>query len=122
MDEGEHEMPRRRRSVAGRKPDELLAGAIDVTKLTAKCLHADAGRNPARTGARRGRVERGRRNGNAIPDGKPGRRFYVQVEGISQAVFSEISGLAMEMAVEDVEEGGNNVRAQACPGGARPAI
>jgi len=51
-----------------------------------------------------------------VPDGKPGCRFYVQVEGISQAVFTEISGLAMEMAVEDVEEGGNNGFVHKLPG------
>jgi len=50
------------------------------------------------------------------PDGKPGCRFYVQVDGWTQAVFTEVSGLAMEMAVEDVEEGGLNSFCQRRPG------
>jgi phage tail-like protein len=51
-----------------------------------------------------------------IPDGKPSCRFYVQVEGVAQAVFTEVTGLAMEMAVEDVEEGGNNGFVHRLPG------
>jgi phage tail-like protein len=51
-----------------------------------------------------------------IPDGKTACRFYVQVEGVAQAVFTEVSGLAMEMAVEDVEEGGNNGFVHRLPG------
>ena len=51
-----------------------------------------------------------------IPDGKTACRFYVQVEGIAQAVFTEVSGLAMEMTVEDVEEGGNNGFVHRLPG------
>jgi phage tail-like protein len=43
-------------------------------------------------------------------------RFYVQIEGIVQAVFTEVSGLGMEMAVEDVEEGGNNNFVHRLPG------
>jgi phage tail-like protein len=50
------------------------------------------------------------------PDGKPGCRFYVQVDGWTQAVFTEVSGLAMEMAVEDVEEGGLNGFVHRLPG------
>ena len=50
------------------------------------------------------------------PDGKPGCRFYVQVDGWTQAVFTEVSGLAMEMAVEDVEEGGLNSFVHRLPG------
>ena len=51
-----------------------------------------------------------------IPDGKPGCRFYVQVDGLTQAVFTEVSGLSMEMAVEDVEEGGMNGFVHKLPG------
>ena len=50
------------------------------------------------------------------PDGKPACRFYVQVDGWTQAVFTEVSGLAMEMAVEDIEEGGENGFVHRLPG------
>jgi phage tail-like protein len=50
------------------------------------------------------------------PDGKPGCRFYVQVDGWTQAVFTEVTGLAMEMAVEDIEEGGLNDFVHRLPG------
>jgi phage tail-like protein len=53
---------------------------------------------------------------NGAPDGKPACRFYVQVEGLTQAVFTEVSGLAMEMAVEDIEEGGMNDFVHRLPG------
>ena len=43
-----------------------------------------------------------------IDDGIPSCRFYVAFGGGPEAVFTEVSGLAMELAVEDVEEGGNN--------------
>ena len=43
-------------------------------------------------------------------------RFYVQIEGVAQAVFTEVSGLGMEMVVEDVEEGGNNNFVHRLPG------
>jgi phage tail-like protein len=49
-------------------------------------------------------------------DAVPICRFYVQIEGMSQAVFTEASGLAMEMTVEDVEEGGNNDFVHKMPG------
>src|SRR5438552_1210892 len=39
----------------------------------------------------------------------PSCRFYVTVEGITQAVFTEVSGLALEVATEDVEEGGYQI-------------
>jgi phage tail-like protein len=51
-----------------------------------------------------------------IPDGKTSCRFYVQVDGVAQAVFTEVGGLAMEMVVEDVEEGGNNTFVHKLPG------
>ncbi|HLG54774.1 MAG TPA: phage tail protein [Vicinamibacterales bacterium] len=51
-----------------------------------------------------------------IPDGKASCRFYVRVDGIAQAVFTEVTGLAMEMTVDDVEEGGNNDFVHRLPG------
>jgi phage tail-like protein len=35
-------------------------------------------------------------------------RFYVEVNGIPQAVFTEVSGLQVETTLMDYEEGGNN--------------
>jgi phage tail-like protein len=52
----------------------------------------------------------------SIPDGKSSCRFYVQVADVPQAVFTEVTGLAMELAVEDVEEGGNNSFVHKLPG------
>ena len=49
-------------------------------------------------------------------EARPGCRFYVQVDGVPQAVFSEVSGLSMEVAVEDVEEGGQNEYVHRLPG------
>jgi phage tail-like protein len=46
----------------------------------------------------------------------PGCRFYVAIEGMPQAVFAEASGLNIEMAVEEVEEGGNNDFVHRIPG------
>lgn len=43
-------------------------------------------------------------------------RFYVQIEGIAQAVFSELSGLQLEMDVVEYEEGGNNGFVHRLPG------
>jgi phage tail-like protein len=43
-------------------------------------------------------------------------RFYVEVDGITQAVFTEVSGLGVEVATEDVEEGGNNGFVHRVPG------
>ena len=47
---------------------------------------------------------------------RPACRFYVDVDGVSQAVFSEVSGLGMEVAVEDLEEGDNNGFVHKLPG------
>jgi phage tail-like protein len=49
-------------------------------------------------------------------EARPGCRFYVNVEGVAQAVFTELSGLGLEMAVEDVEEGGENGHVHRLPG------
>ena len=43
-------------------------------------------------------------------------RFYVEVDSKKEAVFTEVSGLSMEMALEDVEEGGNNEFVHRMPG------
>jgi phage tail-like protein len=43
-------------------------------------------------------------------------RFYVKIEGITQAVFTEVSGLSLEVATEDVEEGGRNDFVHRVPG------
>jgi phage tail-like protein len=43
-------------------------------------------------------------------------RFYVEAEGITQAVFTEVSGLSLEVVTEDVEEGGNNGYVHRMPG------
>jgi phage tail-like protein len=40
----------------------------------------------------------------------------VKVEGITQAVFTEVTGLALEVATEDVEEGGRNDFVHRVPG------
>ena len=45
-------------------------------------------------------------------------RFYVHIDldGAPQAVFAEASGLSIEVATEDVEEGGNNGFVHRLPG------
>jgi phage tail-like protein len=49
-------------------------------------------------------------------DGKPSCRFYVEVDSKKEAVFTEVSGLSMEMTLEDIEEGGNNEFVHRMPG------
>lgn len=49
-------------------------------------------------------------------EGTPNYRFYVQVDGISQAVFTELSGLQVETVVQEYEEGGNNSFIHRLPG------
>jgi phage tail-like protein len=51
-----------------------------------------------------------------VIDAPPGCRFYVQVDGAPQAVFTEMSGLSLEMTVEDIEEGGQNDHVHRLPG------
>jgi phage tail-like protein len=46
----------------------------------------------------------------------PSCRFYVMIDGIMQGVFTEISGLQMEMDVMDYQEGGNNGFVHRLPG------
>jgi phage tail-like protein len=43
-------------------------------------------------------------------------RFYVKVGGSTQAIFTEVSGLGMEMTIEEIEEGGNNGFVHRLPG------
>jgi phage tail-like protein len=51
-----------------------------------------------------------------VPDGKTACRFYVEVDNKKEAVFTEVSGLSMEMTLEDIEEGGNNEFVHRMPG------
>jgi phage tail-like protein len=46
----------------------------------------------------------------------PSCRFYVAIDGITQAVFTEISGLQLETEVESYAEGGNNGFVHQLPG------
>ena len=43
-------------------------------------------------------------------------RFYVDIGGQKQASFTEVSGLSVEMNVEEVQEGGNNHFVHRLPG------
>ena len=49
-------------------------------------------------------------------EARPANRFYIEIDGINQAVFSEASGLSVEMVLEDVEEGGHNEFVHRLPG------
>jgi phage tail-like protein len=51
-----------------------------------------------------------------LTDVHPARRFYVQIEGYTQAVFTEVSGLQVEMQVFEYQEGGNNGFIHRLPG------
>src|ERR671932_254038 len=44
------------------------------------------------------------------------RRFYVEIEGHPQAVFTEVGGLQVEMQVMEYQEGGNNGFIHRLPG------
>lgn len=46
----------------------------------------------------------------------PAYRFYVEVAGAPQAVFTEVSGLQLETVVTELEEGGNNDFVHRLPG------
>lgn len=43
-------------------------------------------------------------------------RFYVRIDDMAQAVFTELSGLQMEMEVTEYAEGGNNNFVHRLPG------
>lgn len=46
-------------------------------------------------------------------------RFYVEISGVTQAVFTELSGLQVETQVEEHAEGGNNGFVHKLPGRTR---
>lgn len=48
------------------------------------------------------------KNDQRLPDTFVNCRFYVQIGGMTQAVFTEVSGLQVETTLHDYEEGGNN--------------
>jgi phage tail-like protein len=43
-------------------------------------------------------------------------RFYVKIDDMTQAVFSEVTGLQIETVVQEYEEGGNNGFVHRLPG------
>lgn len=43
-------------------------------------------------------------------------RFYVEIGGIAQAVFTEVSGLQLEVETFDFQEGGQNFMVHRLPG------
>jgi phage tail-like protein len=49
-------------------------------------------------------------------DGLPNCRFYVEISGLAQAVFTEMSGLQLETTITEYEEGGNNGFVHRLPG------
>ena len=52
-------------------------------------------------------------------DAYPTCRFYVEIKGKTQALFTEVSGLQVEIVVQDYEEGGNNSYVHRLPGRAK---
>lgn len=46
-------------------------------------------------------------------------RFYVQLDGKSEALFTEVGGLQIEVTVHTLEEGGNNGFVHRLPGRAK---
>lgn len=52
-------------------------------------------------------------------DGYANHRFYVEIDSKKQAVFTEVSGLQIEMVVQEYEEGGNNSYVHRLPGRAK---
>lgn len=51
-----------------------------------------------------------------VPVANANSRFYVRIDGISRAVFSEVSGLQMETELFEYAEGGNNEYVHRLPG------
>lgn len=49
-------------------------------------------------------------------DAFPNWRFYVEVDGMKQAVFTALNGLQAQMDVSEYEEGGNNGFVHKLPG------
>ena len=52
----------------------------------------------------------------AQQQGIPNCRFYVKIDGIMEAVFTEVTGLQIEMEVFEYAEGGNNNFVHRLPG------
>lgn len=52
-------------------------------------------------------------------DAQPMHRFYLQIEGVNLALFSEISGLQVETDIFEYVEGGNNGFVHKLPGQTR---
>lgn len=52
----------------------------------------------------------------AAAEAYAGCRFYVMIEGQAEGVFTEVSGLQVEMDVMDYQEGGNNGFVHRLPG------
>lgn len=52
----------------------------------------------------------------ATAEAYPTCRFYVEVDGVAQAVFTEAGGLQMETEVMEYQEGGNNGYVHRLPG------
>jgi phage tail-like protein len=52
-------------------------------------------------------------------DAYPTCRFYVEVDGVSEAVFTEVSGLQVEIETMDYQEGGTNDHVYRLPGRAK---
>lgn len=46
----------------------------------------------------------------------PASRFYLEIASVVEAVFTEVSGLQLEMETQDVEEGGVNGFTRRVPG------
>jgi phage tail-like protein len=49
-------------------------------------------------------------------EARPNYRFYVKIDNIPQAAFTEVSGLNLETVVQDYEEGGTNYYVHRLPG------
>jgi phage tail-like protein len=52
-------------------------------------------------------------------DAHPSCRFYVEIEGKTKALFTEVSGLQVEIVTQEYEEGGNNGYVHRLPGRAK---
>ena len=56
---------------------------------------------------------------SSLPDIFTSFHFFVDIDGVSQAVFTEVTGLAVEIVVQDYEEGGRNDHVHRLPGRAK---
>jgi phage tail-like protein len=55
-------------------------------------------------------------NNGILADVQTNCRFYVEIEGRAEAIFTEVSGLQLEMQVMEYQEGGNNGFIHRLPG------